>query len=68
MLQFHIATNLEFNTDVTDLARVFRSLDTNHNGEIEPNEIDESVESSLKQLKKLENWKTWKTTGKLEPN
>ncbi len=56
MLQFHVITNLKFYTDVTGRARfeqdmtgMFRSLDMYHNGKIEPNEIDESVETSLKQ-------------------
>ena len=48
---FDVITNLEFNIPVErNMKNIFRDLDKNHNNKIEPNEIDESVEPSLKIL------------------
>ena len=46
-----VIINLEFNIPVErNMKNIFRDLDKNHNNKIEPNEIDESVEPSLKIL------------------
>ena len=48
---FYVITNLELNIPVErNMKKIFRDLDKNHNNKIEPNEIDESVEPSLKTL------------------
>ena len=48
---FYVITNLEFNIPVErNMKNIFRDLDKNHNNKIEPNELDESVEPSLKIL------------------
>ncbi len=48
---FDIITNLEFNIPVErNMKNIFRDLDKKHNNKIEQNEIDESVEPSLKIL------------------
>ena len=51
MLLFDVMIILEYRTVVEqNITSMFMSLDVNRNGKIEPNEIDESVEPSLKIL------------------
>ena len=51
MLLFDVMIILEYRTVVEqNITSMFMSLDVNRNGKIEPNEIDESVEPSLKAL------------------